>query len=150
MKIITSLLTISAVALLAACGGGDSKSDIKSDAPAAKRVALTPEAKMIDNYLVSMDKIADAIENVDDEASARNAASKIAAIQEEMEKLTEEFEGSEMNQQRAYMAMMSGPRRNEMIQTQTRISTSMMKLMTQPELISIIQEEMEKIPQPGG
>jgi hypothetical protein len=55
-----------------------------------------------------------------------------------------------MNEHRAYMAMMSGPRRNEFIQTQSRINQSIMKLITQPELMQIIQEEMEKMPQPGG
>jgi len=90
MKIITPLLTISAVALLAACGGGDSKSEsakAKSDTPAAKRIAVTSEAKMIDTYLVSIDKMADAIEDVTDEASARKVAKKIAAIRDEMEKI---------------------------------------------------------------
>lgn len=94
-------------------------------------------------YTDGMDRIADAIADVDNEASARRAAQRIADVVRDMEGLQDRFDN--MSDQEKTAAAIANA--SAITQSGTRVAAAMMTLQTQhPDLMQVIQEEMDKIP----
>lgn len=137
---------------LAACGG--------SSEPEPEEIDIsTPEGAMemlesmtngdanasgpMKVYTDGMDDIADAISSVDNEASARRAAQTIAGVARDMEALQERFE----NMSDAEMTAMAMSNASAIASSGMRVATEMNRLQTQhPDLLQIISDEMDKIP----
>ncbi len=134
------IATASAALGLAGCGGEKTeadKSEIKIDASKAKG------GEIADLYVAHMTNVADAIEKVDDEKSAKAAAAVIAKAVEDMEKTAENVEGMSATRR----AMLFASRAQDFAEPQMRMSQSMTKLASEnPELLEIIQKELEKMP----
>ena len=142
----TVLAAIAAGALaLTGCGGGKDGSDGDAKETKSDVTAKSPANKIADAYIGEMTKIADALETVNDEESARAAASVIQKAGLKLEAMQDELEG-EMSDRKWATIVMS--RQQEWAQLQTRLGMSMGRIgMTQPELMQIISEEMDKLPQ---
>lgn len=96
-------------------------------------------------YITEMTRIADALDTVKDEASAKAAAAKIRAASEGLEKMSDELEG-DMDPAKAMRIF--GGRYQELIQAQSRIATAMMRINTEhPELWDIVSAEMDSLEQ---
>jgi len=126
-------ITMCMAVVLAGCGG--EKSVKASDAKGGE---------VADVYLAQITNIADAVEAVDDEKSARAAAKAIAKAAREMEALSEAVE----DMTPARRAMVFASRAQDFMEPQMRLATSMQKLaIDHPEYLEIIQDEMDKMPE---
>ena len=139
---------------LGACGGPKEPEpeEIDMSTPAGAMKALESMANSNGSakatgpmkvYVDGMDDIADAITDINSEADARNAAQEIAAVARKMEGLSEQFEKmSDQEKTAAAMANMGA-----ISQSGTRVAAAMMTLQAEhPEWLTIISEEMDKIP----
>ncbi|GJL95526.1 MAG: hypothetical protein DHS20C05_19310 [Hyphococcus sp.] len=137
-RIILTALATTALAL----GGcsGEKASDSSSSSVSGK----TKKSKVVDVYVSQMDNIADALEEVTDEKSAKKAAQAITKASKELEALSETVEGMSDIEK----GMMFASRSQDFVAVQTRLATSMQKIAAEnPEYIEMIQEEMEKMPE---
>ncbi len=156
MKLAAKMASMAAIMALglAACGGEPEPEPepIDMSTPEGAMRALESMANSNGNatasgpmkvYTDGMDDIADAISRVDNEASARQAAHRIAEVAKDMEGLQAEFDSmSDAEKTAAAMANAQA-----ITQSGTRVAAAMMTLQTQhPELMEIISEEMDKIP----
>jgi hypothetical protein len=95
-------------------------------------------------YVSNLDKVATALSNVKDEASAKAMGEQLAPIFAEMQKQSETLEKMS-DQQIAAAAMASAP---QLIAAQTKIAQAASTWMLQnPELGEIISKELEKMPE---
>lgn len=158
------IATIATLSLLGACGGGD-KPEVESldttdvnqlmqqQVERAKEVeikdkkSLNKNARIANDYLQGMDKVATALDNVNDEASAKKAAEIMAEIGEEFDELAEELDGAGASRQRAMAAIMVS-RATELAAVQQRLAGNMMRIQTQhPELMPVISNAMNEMNQ---
>ena len=94
-------------------------------------------------YINEMTRIADALETVNDEESARKAAATIKVAAEGLESMGTELEGG-MDPMKAMQVF--GGRYQELIEVQSRIATSMMRIQNEhPELMEVISEETDRL-----
>ena len=94
-------------------------------------------------YINEMTRIADALETVNDEESARKAAATIKVAAEGLESMGTELEG-DMDPMKAMQVF--GGRYQELIEVQSRIATSMMRIQNEhPELMEVISEETDRL-----
>lgn len=103
--------------------------------------------ELLDIYFEEMSAIADAVETVEDDATARQAAVVIQASSDRLEQLSDQYENHFNN---TTGAMAFANRQQEFMAVQTRLSNSMMKLMSRPELMQSVSEAMNSLPRPGG
>ena len=96
----------------------------------------------VERYLEELNRLADALETVDDEASARQAAQTVAEINAEMETLQPQFEAMEENERAAMLRTHAAAFQ----EVQTRIAMAMEPLADRPDLLEIISEELENMP----
>ncbi|WP_321491040.1 hypothetical protein [uncultured Hyphomonas sp.] len=138
----TGFLTAAGVAaalMLTGCGG-------KTDGPgkAAEDITAKSSAKDIGAaYINEMTQIADALDTVDDEASAKAAAKKIKAAVDGLNQMSEELDG-EISGVKGMQIF--GGRYTELIEVQSRVATSMIKIQSDhPELMDTISAEMDQL-----
>lgn len=96
-----------------------------------------------DEYVSGMDRIAEAVEKTKDEASARDAAQVIASVSQELEKSLSGLK--EMSDAKKVMTFARNA--SELQRVQLRIAAAMQSLSVNPELLKIIGDEMNKIPE---
>jgi hypothetical protein len=151
MKLLPLLLLPLSLALLAcgrpseppqaAAGSEDPAAPATPETPAA--TASSPDTPVIPTYVSSLNKVADAVEAVSDEDSARAAARAIAEAGRELAAITARFE--QMGDFQKATVLIQGAA--SMIEPNTRISLAMSKIATEhPELIEVIAIEMDKLP----
>ena len=96
-------------------------------------------------YVAEMNRIANALETVTDEASARKAAVDIRAAADGLKNMEEEL-GGEMSGMKAMQIL--GSHYHELTTAQMRMATSLMQLQSEhPELMEIISEETDRLGQ---
>ncbi len=94
-------------------------------------------------YLNEMTRIADALESVKDESSAKAAATRIHKATEGMESMQAKLEG-ELDGVKAMQIF--GSRYTDLIKVQQRMATEMVRIQTEhPDLMSIIDDELKDI-----
>ena len=121
---------------LTGCGKGE---DVEG-----KDITGSSSAKDVGTaYINEMTRIADALETVNDEESARKAAATIKVAAEGLESMGTELEG-DMDPMKAMQVF--GGRYQELIEVQSRIATSMMRIQNEhPELMEVISEETDRL-----
>lgn len=124
MKTFTSWMMVTALALTLGCG-------------------KKSESSTVDTYVSGMDKIAEAVEQVNDEAGARQAAQVIEAVRQDLEKTMSAMEAMSDTQK----AMAFAQRASDLQKVQMRLATAMQSLAARPDLMRIIGDEMGKMPQ---
>ncbi len=135
------IITAIAGAALALSGcGGEKAGESSASSVSGKKVK---KDKVVDVYVGQMDHIADALEGVKDEKSAKKAAQAITNAAKELNALSDTVESmSDMEK-----GLMFASRSQEFISVQTRLATSMQKIAAEnPEYMQMIQEEMKKMP----
>jgi hypothetical protein len=93
-------------------------------------------------YIEQLNVIADALDTIDDEASAREAAVEIGAANMELEEIADSMQGLSDNEMLA-MVQSIAPQLTEI---QGRIATTMQRLSANPEYFSIIGDELSNMP----
>jgi len=135
------ILLAASVILPTACGGREESGDAPPSVP-------SPGQDVAETYLAEMEKMADAIEAVHDEASAAEAAATIRGVKSRLEALSDE-QGGEAFGADAVLAFAGHQR--EFIAVQRRIGNSMTRLaMANPQLLKAISSEMEGLPDVPG
>lgn len=125
VSLILPLVALGSSLLLAACGDGANQS--------------------VDVYADEMNRIADAVEQVETADDAREVADVIADAREKMDAATAQLDGMSD----AEKAMISSSRAAEVAKAQARIAASMTSLaMRDPEALRIITAEFRKISTP--
>lgn len=138
---ITAVLAGLAVASLTACGNGSDEPSgqiTASEADSPKEVVAVYEAQII--------RIADAVEKVDDDDSAREAARIIQEASAELEGLEAKVEGMSGPEKMQFaMAYATG-----LSDTHIRLATAMQRLAeTDEEHWKMIAEAMDELPDPA-
>ena len=125
MNRLVAMMGLIAAIALSGCGGSD-----KADAGAS--------------YVSGMSRIADALETVKDEDSAKAAAHEIGEATVKLEPVVDKINSMSSIEQ----AMMVRDHTAEMTEVQTRISTALQKIIAQdPKLMDIIGSELRGMPQ---
>lgn len=99
-------------------------------------------ADVADVYLAAMNKIAGAVEQINDDASARKAAQVIASASEDLKATAATLD----SMPDAEKASIFASRATEMQTAQMRLATAMQGLAAQPQWMVAISEEMKKLP----
>ncbi|GAB5471083.1 MAG: hypothetical protein Kilf2KO_41130 [Rhodospirillales bacterium] len=109
---------------------------------------VSSAGEAVDLYISQLDRIAGALEQVKDQASADVAAASIDETVQEMDRLSGEMEGKITPDQ--WLSAMT-QRQQEMTQIQTRISSAMMQIVQKnPALIQRMNASMQGIPTLGN
>ena len=133
---------------VAACGGKDDGAKSGASKPASEiKVVSAEKAKSakeaVDIYAVHLGRIADALEAVETQEDAQNAAKVIAEATQEFETLSKKFRDSNNIQLTSAVAM----RASELTGPQMRIGVAMHKLAVEhPEFLETISEAMREMP----
>jgi hypothetical protein len=99
-------------------------------------------ASVADEFVGGMDKIAAAVEDIEDEAGARKAAQVIASVSESMKESAAKVQGMPVMERSKVLA----ERAEDMQKAQRRLASAMQALATRPDLLQIVSEEMAKMP----
>lgn len=98
-----------------------------------------------DAYVAELTRIADALETVNDEASARAAATEIRKAADGLENMQEQL-GGEVSGMKAMQIF--GNNYEDLTKAQMRMMTTLMTLQAEhPELMEIIGEETDRLGQ---
>ncbi|ABI78108.1 hypothetical protein HNE_2957 [Hyphomonas neptunium ATCC 15444] len=98
-----------------------------------------------DAYVAELTRIADALETVDDEASARSAATEIRKAADGLKNMEEEL-GGEVSGMKAMQIF--GNNYEDLANAQMRMMTALTTLQAEhPELMDIIGEETDRLGQ---
>lgn len=151
----SSAIFVALVASLALAGCGDKEPKPQgdaitpqSDAPTKevkKSTAAPPIQKLANSYFSEMDKMAEALESVTDQASAEKAAATIAQVNANLEKLIDEAkkESSELS-----LAALAISQQEKFVAVQTRVTSAMTTLaLNNPALMAGLAEAISKTPQ---
>ncbi|WP_162786373.1 hypothetical protein [Hyphomonas sp. CACIAM 19H1] len=123
---------------LSGCGGQTGETDGQSITRASSG------KDMASAYVKEMTRVADALDGVTDEASARAAAAEIRTAALGMKNLTEALEGSGMKQVEAAAALSA--RAQDIGAAQMRIMARMNELQqNNPELAGLVGEEIDRL-----
>lgn len=138
----TGILTavgLAAALLLTGCGNKDG-----IEGKTGGDITSKSSAKDIgEAYINEMTRVADALESVDDEASAKAAAKKLKVAIDGLNQMQEELDG-ELSGVKAMQVF--GGRYTELVQVQTRMATAIVQIQTEhPELMNIVGDELEKL-----
>jgi hypothetical protein len=138
----TGILTavgLAAALLLTGCGKKDG-----IEGKTGGDITSKSSAKDIgEAYINEMTRVADALESVDDEASAKAAAKKLKVAIDGLNQMQEELDG-ELSGVKAMQVF--GGRYTELVQVQTRMATAIVQIQTEhPELMNIVGDELEKL-----
>lgn len=149
MKLIQGVLLAAGGVLLAACGGGESASNATNDSSLIESRKLDSAEKAntaeqaVEVYSVHLNRIADAIESIESDADAENAARTIALASQEFEILAEKFD----NANKVRLASAFARSADDLTQPQMRIGLAMQKLaMQNPDYLQKISEAMDEMP----
>lgn len=128
---------LGAMVALTGCGKGEVE---------GKDISASSSASDIGSaYIAEITRIADALETVDDEASARAAATEIRKATDGLKNMEEQL-GGEVSGLKAMQIF--GSNYEELASAQMRMVTAMTQLQTEhPELMEIIGEEVDRIGQ---
>lgn len=130
---------LAAALLLTGCGKNDGI-DGKSGADITSRSSASDIGEA---YINEMTRIADALESVDDEASAKAAAKKLKVSIDGLNSMQEELDG-EMSGMKAMQVF--GGRYSELVEAQSRMGTAIVDIQTNhPELMEIVSEELDRL-----
>lgn len=142
MNLHTTFAAIGAVFLLAACGGSDSADSSNTAAGMSAADADGPKEIMA-VYTDHIGRIADALEQVEDEESAADAAKVIRAATTEMEVLSQKVENmSQM--ERARLAMNFD---EEFVQNQSRFAIAMAEIASRDEQhLQMVADALDDMP----
>ncbi|MEO0412458.1 MAG: hypothetical protein AAF221_11545 [Pseudomonadota bacterium] len=122
---------------VASCGGEESGGPVTA--------ASSPE-KIADTYVSELEKVAGALEGIESADDAEAAAKIIQEASQSLEAITEALDG-EISGMKAMRIFAS--RGNDLMALQQRIAASMTTLaQADPEMMTRISEEMEKLPSP--
>lgn len=147
MRYFTTSFIIFTTSLMTACGNNDAPSSetagVETRAEIESRVDATSDNKIASQMVSKMSALADTLETVTDENSARKAAKDIAVIGAELEALATKADNSDsMNK----MSLMMQANSQEFMNIQTKLASNMARIaLTDPKLLEIIGEEMEKL-----
>ncbi len=131
MSIKKLAISLTAITALGLTGCGQKTAETEGATVSAPK----SEKKMAKVYLEQMADWVEAVESVTDQASAKKAAVKIAAVKANMDKLSEGAEG--MNSFKGAQAF--GKLGPEYQQLQARMATAMQRIaMTDPSLLTIM------------
>lgn len=138
----TGILTavgLAAALLLTGCGKKDG-----IEGKTGGDITSKSSAKDIgEAYINEMTRVADALESVDDEASAKAAAKKLKVAIDGLNQMQEELD-DELSGVKAMQVF--GGRYTELVQVQTRMATAIVQIQTEhPELMNIVGDELEKL-----
>ncbi len=122
MRKITSCLIVLAAFLSVGCGGD------------------TPES-ISKEIMANFGKLADILESVTDEASAKAAVPKIEAVRASMREIAGRAKNVKTNP--ATDKLLEDSMSKEMVGYQTRLGTAMGKIMTKPEVVKILEKALE-------
>ncbi|MEZ5967540.1 MAG: hypothetical protein R3C00_00540 [Hyphomonas sp.] len=137
--LITSGLLAGAL-LLTGCGKKHDKIEGKTGADIT---AKSSASDIGEAYLNELTRIADALESVDDEASAKAAAESLKVSIDGLNSMKDELDGK-MNGLQAMQVF--GGRYAELAQVQARLGTAMVDIQTNhPELMEIIGDELDRL-----
>ena len=145
MRLSKLLVICSSFLLLSACGNKSDDVSSETDTPTAVEVEMsaTPDNKVAAMMMTKMGDLADALEMVKDEDSARKAAEEIAKIGVELEALANKADSASSS---GKMSIMMKANSNEFMAIQTRLGSNMARIaMTDPQLLQIIGNEMDKL-----
>ncbi|MGB2177718.1 MAG: hypothetical protein ACPH9E_07230 [Hyphomonas sp.] len=130
---------IAAALVLTGCGGKDDVQGKTGEDITAKSSA----DDIGEAYINEMTRIADALEGVDDEASAKAAAKKMKVAIDGLNQMSDELDG-EISGVKGMQIF--GGRYAELVQVQGRIATSMIRIQSDhPELMDTISAEMDRM-----
>lgn len=128
-----------AALMLTGCGGKDDVQGKTGEDITAKSSA----SDIGEAYINEMTRIADALETVEDEASAKAAAKKISVAVEGLNQMSEELDG-EISGVKGMQIF--GGRYAELIEVQGRVATSMIRIQSDhPDLMDTLGEELDKL-----
>ena len=128
-----------AALMLTGCGGKDDVQGKTGEDITAKSSA----SDIGEAYINEMTRIADALETVEDEASAKAAAKKISVAVEGLNQMSEELDG-EISGVKGMQIF--GGRYGELIEVQGRVATSMIRIQSDhPDLMDTLGEELDKL-----
>lgn len=126
-----------AMILLAGCGQGKVEGKDISASSSAKDIGKA--------YVAELTRIADALETVEDEASARAAAAEIRKATDGLKNMEEEL-GGEISGMKAMQIF--GSNYEQLANAQLRMMTALTQLQAEhPELMEIIGEETDRLGQ---
>jgi hypothetical protein len=130
---------LAAALMLTGCGNKDG-----IDGKTGADITSKSSAKDIgEAYINEMTRVADALESVDDEASAKAAAKKLKVAIDGLNQMQDELDG-ELSGVKAMQVF--GGRYTELVQVQTRMATAIVEIQTNhPELMDIVGDELEKL-----
>lgn len=130
---------LAAALLLTGCGNKDGiEGKTGSDITAKSSAEDIGEA-----YINEMTRIADALESVQDDKSAKAAAKKLKVAVDGLNSMSEELDGK-LDGPKAMQVF--GPRYPELIQASMRMGTEMQRIQTDhPELMDTISDEMDRL-----
>ena len=130
---------LAAALVLTACGNKDGiEGKTGADITAKSSANDIGEA-----YINEMTRIADALETVNDEASAKAAAKKLSVAIEGLNKMQEELDG-EISGIKGMQIF--GNRFAELAEVQGRVAASIVRIQSEhPELMDTLGEELDKL-----
>ena len=131
---------------LTACGKSGSSSETGEGSPSSE-VLYAKDAdnasEAMDVYVSQMDRIASAMESVEDEASAKTAAEVIQSATKELDLLSKKFDSMSDTQKTAW-AMTHA---QKLQQVQMRIGLALQKISAQnPEQMQMLSQAMSDLP----
>ena len=128
-----------AALMLTGCGGKD---DVQGKT--GEDITANSSAEDIgDAYINEMTRIADALEAVEDEASARKAAKKVKVAVDGLNQMSEELDG-EISGVKGMQIF--GGRYADLMEVQGRVATSMIRIQSEhPELMDSLSEELDRL-----
>ena len=130
---------IAAALMLTGCGGKDDVQGKTGEDITAKSSA----GDIGEAYINEMTRIADALETVDDEASAKSAAKKIKVAVDGLNQMSDKLDG-EISGVKGMQIF--GGRYTDLIEVQGRIATSMIRIQSgHPELMDTLSAEMDRL-----
>lgn len=149
MKTTALISSIAALALLTACGGGSDTETAAAPESAEANGAPPPVGEVRSNnfvevYMTHMNRMADAISQVDDDASAERAAEVIRAASADLAEWEPRVEGMSNAEKMAMARELQG----EIMDPMGRMMTGMMQLaFSNPEAMEKISEALEGMPE---
>lgn len=147
MKLYSQILSVLIALTLVGCGGGDDATPA-TGLEAAKDVEIKDKPSgsagkdFANTYINEMNAMVTALENVNDEESARAAARAIEEMNSTFESISDDMQDGIAVEQRVALAMVT--RQSEVMAIQQRMAMQMMRLQNDPELMKIISEAQSK------